>query len=193
MSFLDQTRLPNLRDLIPPPPMDEPPLCLAAQHPTELPLSPMWHQKQPFCSFHPQPDLFCSLEPCCQPDEFHLDLHHHPHHQMETNFFSSDTSCNPIVEGGTLKKPRVRKLSSPNKRAQVRNRTNKGKAVNSTEDGDVVMKMSANILSYHDRCLSDNDGDDESEALNLLSTPNQGNITFSKLLVAKNISNSQSK
>ncbi len=145
MSILDHSCPPNIHDLIPPPPMDDPPLCLATTHQQEVSLPPRWH-------FHPQPDMFC-----CQNDELL---------QMETNFFN--------VENGTFKKPRVRKLSSPSKRSQARNRI-KGKieAGNSTDDGDVEMK-SPMIFLKDERCLSDNDGDDESEANSLLTTSVQG-------------------
>lgn len=153
MSILDHSCPPNIHDLIPPPPIDEPPLCLAASHPQEVALPPRWH-------FHPQPEMFC-----CPNDELL---------QMETNFFNLENGCS-----GTLKKPRVRKLSSPSKRSQARNR-NKGsmkEAGNSTDDGDAGMK-SPRLFMRDDRCLSDNDGDDESEALNQIATSVQGKVIF---------------
>jgi len=84
-------------------------------------------------------------------------------------------NCNAAVELKTNTKPRVRKLSSPSKRSLTRQR-NKAKVAVVQGNSEFVGVAPPPLSSTHqylltqEKCLSDNDGDDEGETLHLLVT-----------------------
>jgi hypothetical protein len=85
------------------------------------------------------------------------------------NFVSVTPLCLENFDGPTKsqqQKPRVRKLSSPNKRSLTRQR-NKAKMSShaNPELQDVPPLKAHQYLLRKEKCLSDNDGDDEGESL----------------------------
>jgi hypothetical protein len=75
-----------------------------------------------------------------------------------------------VIESKNQGKQRVRKLSSPNKRSLTRQR-NKAMVVNMSSQNNAAEfapLKSHQYLLEKEKCLSDNDGDDEGESLHLL-------------------------
>ena len=156
LSILDQVnnRPPNLLDLIPPPPMEDPPLCLVTGANQS---SPLWCRRVPVCTM---PD--CGSDLCTNPGACC-----HFHHPLVSSQDAQGFDIATVMEGKNQGKPRVRKLSSPNKRSLTRQR-NKAKVLTTNSNAEFAPLKSHQYLLDKEKCLSDNDGDDEGESLHLL-------------------------